>query len=470
MSFFNTTPTGRILNRFAHDLEAVSDTLPMSFYDFLTETVAVIAGLVVCSLTTPMFIFLVLPLTFPYRWIQRRYLPTSRNIRRIYSISRSPIYQLLSESLDGLSTIRAFKSQQRFTEMMIFRVNSCNIAYLNHLYTNRWFDVRLDTVGLLIMVLSAALCVFSKGKVDAAMAGLALTYAMSTAGYLSFCIQDFCVVEVNIVSVERINEYVNCPQEAPYITSTPLPEGWPRFGSVRFESYSTRYRPGLDLVLKNVDISISGGERVGVVGRTGSGKSTLVLALTRLLEASSGRIIIDGLDISLVGLQELRSSITVVPQEPILFATSLRENLDPFLEFSDNEIWRSLERVRMKPWALQLPGKLDAAIAEGGANISVGERQLLCMAKAVLRRAKILLLDEATSSIDTKTDALIQKLLREEFSGSTIICIAHRINTVLDFDKILVMDEGKAVEFGPPDVLRARRNSLFGMLCRKASS
>ncbi|KAI9336822.1 P-loop containing nucleoside triphosphate hydrolase protein [Zopfochytrium polystomum] len=467
MSFFNVTPTGRIINRFSKDLEIVCDTLPVTFYDTLYEAVIVLAGVVVCSLATPFYIFLVLPLAYPYAWLQRHYLPTSRDLRRLHAITRSPIYQLLSETLDGLSTIRAYGAQEQFIQLLVDRVNLNNNAHITNYCTNRWFDVRIDMVGLFAMVISAALCVASKGSIDAAMAGLALTYAMSTAGYLSFCVQDFSMLEVNIVAVERINEYIDCPQEAPRLVSPPPPAGWPSRGALMFENYSTRYRDNLDLVLRDLTLSISPGERVGVVGRTGSGKSTLVLAVTRVLEAAAGRILLDGVDVSQVGIRTLRESVTVVPQEPLLFATSLRENLDPFSEFSDAEIWRALDRVQMGSWASGLEGKLDAMIAEGGTNLSVGERQLLCMAKAVLRSAKVLMLDEATSSVDVKTDELIQRLLREEFADSTIICIAHRINTILGFDRILVVDAGRIVEFDRPAALLGNQDSLFASLCRQ---
>ncbi|KAJ3307559.1 Canalicular multispecific organic anion transporter 2 [Blyttiomyces sp. JEL0837] len=400
MSFFNVTPTGRIINRFSKDIETVCDTLPLSFFDALSEGIQVLAGVIVCSIATPLYILMVLPLVYPYIWLQR------------------------------------------------------------------WFDVRIDTVGLLAMVISAALCVASKGHIDAGMAGMALTYAASTAGFLSFFVQDFCVLEVNVVSVERINQYIHCPREAPRHT-TPPPRNWPEQGKIEFNNYSTRYREGLDYALDDLNIQIRPGERIGIVGRTGSGKSTMVLAITRILEAQKGDIQVDGLNISHIGLRDLRQNLTVVSQEPLLFATTVRENLDPFSQFSDNEIWRSLERVQMKDWAVELPERLDTLISEGGSNLSVGERQLLCMAKAILRHSKILVLDEATSSIDIKTDELIQRILREEFAGSTVLCIAHRINTILDYDRILVLGSGKVVEFDTPTALLGNPNSAFAGLCRQ---
>ncbi|KAJ3193531.1 Multidrug resistance-associated protein 1 [Irineochytrium annulatum] len=483
MSFFNTTPTGRILNRFSKDIETVCDDLPISFLDTLTEGIFVVSGIVVCTIATPLYIIVVLPLLYPYLWLQKYYLGASRDLRRLQATTRSPIYQILGESLDGLPTIRAYGAEEQFIGYLKSRVNLNNNAWETQLSSNRWFDVRIDTVGLLAMVISAALCVASRGKIEPAMAGLAITYAAATAGYLSFSVQDFCLLEVNIVAVERINQYVDCPQEAPSKVSPPPRVEWPEEGRLEFQGYSTRYREGLDLVIKDLTVTVQPKERIGIVGRTGSGKSSLILGLTRIIEPASGSILLDGVDLRSLGLDDVRKNITVIPQEPVLFATSLRENLDPFYEHTDEEVWRSLERSHMKDWASSLPLKLDTPVTEGGGNLSVGERQLLCMAKAVLRRSRVLVLDEviqvmsekcsswyfvkATSSIDIRTDELIQRMLREEFPTSTVLCIAHRINTILDYDRILVMDEGRAMEFETPASLLARPDTLFAKLCRQ---
>ncbi|KAI8612768.1 P-loop containing nucleoside triphosphate hydrolase protein [Chytriomyces sp. MP71] len=474
MSFFDVTPTGRILNRFSKDVDTLCDALPVAVSDTLLELVIVISGIGVCTIATPYYILMVLPLALPYIWLQKRYLGTSRDLRRLHAITRSPIYQLVDECLDGLPTLRAYRMQENFTDRLMRIIDVNNNAWISNLLISRWFDVRIDTVGLLALVISAALCVASKGTVDPALAGLALIYASSTAGYLSFFVQDFCLLEVNIVSVERINEYVDCPQESS-IFAAPVnnersrrspSEGWPSAGTLEFKNYGTSYRPGLDLVLRELNFTVESRERIGIVGRTGSGKSSLVLALTRILEAAEGAIELDGYNISHINLSDLRKHITVVPQEPILFASSIRENLDPFGIYADDLIWSVLEKVRMKAWAKGLPERLEAPISEGGSNLSVGERQLLCMAKALLQKSRILVLDEATSSIDIKTDELIQKILREEFVDSTILCIAHRINTILDYDKILVLEGGVVKEFNTPDALLSNSESVFYKLCR----
>ncbi|ORY41325.1 P-loop containing nucleoside triphosphate hydrolase protein [Rhizoclosmatium globosum] len=467
MSFFDTTPTGRILNRFSADVDTLCDSLPVSFADAMLEIVIIITGFAACTIATPLYVFLILPLSVPYVWLQRRYLGTSRDLRRLTSITRSPIFQLLDESLDGLPTLRSYGVQLAFIDRLISMLDLNNNARITNLCSSRWFDVRIDVVGLLTLFISAALCILSKGHVDPGLAGLALIYASSNAGYLSFFVQDFCLVEVNIVAVERINEYVDCPKEIEGNQTSNPRAGWPTGGNLEFKNYSTRYRPGLDLVLKNLNFSIKAGERVGIVGRTGSGKSSLVLALTRILEAAEGSIELDGVDVSKLELENLRRHITVVPQEPVLFATTIRENLDPFKEFDDGALWNALEKTRMKEWAQNMPEKLDSLISEGGSNLSVGERQLICMARALLQKAAVLVLDEATSSIDIKTDELIQTILREEFTESSLLVVAHRLNTILDSDRILVLDGGRVCEFDSPARLLANPDSVFAGLCKK---
>ncbi|KAJ3118554.1 hypothetical protein HK100_000585 [Physocladia obscura] len=453
--------------RFSKDVDTLCDSLPVSFADAMLEFIIIITGFAACTIATPLYIFMVLPLAYPYIWLQRHYLGTSRDLRRLHSITRSPIYQLLGESLDGLPTLRSYGMQNEFIHRLVTMADLNNNSWITNLYSSRWFDVRIDTVGLMTLFISAALCVVSKGYVDPGLAGLALIYASSNAGYLSFFVQDFCLLEVNIVSVERINEYVDCPKEISGNQEQNEPsDGWPHSGTLDFRKYSTRYRQNLDTVLKDLNFTINSGERVGIVGRTGSGKSSLVLAVTRILERTGGFIALDGFDISRLELKNLREQITVVPQEPVLFASTIRKNLDPFGKYNDRELWLTLEKTRMKEWVQAFPLKLDALISEGGSNLSVGERQLLCMAKALLQKSRILVLDEATSSIDIKTDELIQQILRKEFRNSTILCIAHRINTILDYDRILVLDSGRACEFDTPNALLANPDSLFASLCK----
>ncbi|KAJ3199320.1 Multidrug resistance-associated protein 1 [Entophlyctis luteolus] len=399
MSFFDSTPTGRILNRFSKDVDTLCDSLPVSFSDALLEFVIIITGFAACTIATPLFIFLVFPLAFPYVWLQKHYLGTSRDLRRLHSITRSPIYQLLEECLDGLPTLRSYGVQEAFVDRLVDMVDLNNNAWITNMYSSRWFDVRIDIVGLMSLFISAALCVASKGYVDPRLAGLALIYASANAGYLSFFVQDFCLMEVNIVSVERINEYVDCEQEpSGNAGAHERPLIWPTKGALDFKKYSARYRPGMDLVLRNLDFHVNPGERVGIVGRTGSGKSTLVLGLTRVLESAGGSIELDGIDVATVELQDLRQHITVVPQEPVLFATTVRRNLDPFGRFEDAELWGCLEKVQMKEWALERPMKLDSSISERGGNLSVGDRQLICMARALLHKSRVLVLDEGESS------------------------------------------------------------------------
>lgn len=247
------------------------------------------------------------------------------------------------------------------------------------------------------------------------------------------------------------------------------PPGWPQAGAVAFENYSTRYRPGLDLVVKGINADLHSAEKVGIVGRTGAGKSSLTLALFRMVEPAEGRIVVDGLDISSIGLHDLRASLTIIPQDPVLFSGSLRFNLDPFGRYSDEELWRALELAHLKKFVAQLPDGLQHAVTEGGENISVGQRQLVCLARALLRRSKILVLDEATAAVDLATDALIQETIRREFRDSTVLTIAHRLNTILDYDRVLLLDRGQVREFDSPQRLLADRDSVFSAMAADAN-
>ena len=259
-----------------------------------------------------------------------------------------------------------------------------------------------------------------------------------------------------------MKEYSETPTEAEWRQpGKEPPRGWPSEGKIVFSNYSTRYRPGLDLVLRGIDANIGAHERIGIVGRTGAGKSSITLALFRMIEASEGSISIDGINISELGLHDLRSSITIIPQDPVLFSGSLRFNLDPFLRYNDDEVWRALEYANLKEFAQGFATGLDYEITEGGDNISVGQRQLVCLARALLRKSKVLVLDEATAAVDMNTDSLIQRTIREEFCDSTVLTIAHRLNTIMDYDRIIVLDAGKIKEFDSPEKLMANRRSLF---------
>ncbi|RKO83977.1 P-loop containing nucleoside triphosphate hydrolase protein, partial [Blyttiomyces helicus] len=325
--------------------------------------------------------------------------------------------------------------------------------------------VRLEFIGALIVFGSAlfsVLTILITGEIRASIVGLMLTYSLNVTQTLNWMVRQSCEIETNIVSVERIKEYIDLPQEAPYIISDHRPPAsWPEGGAITFEEYSTRYREGLECVLKDISFSIKPREKIGIVGRTGAGKSSLTLSLFRLIEAVTGKISIDDVDISTLGLFDLRSKLTIIPQDPVLFAGTIRENLDPFGLYDDARVWRALECASLKAHVVKMQDGLGAMVLQGGENFSVGQRQLICLARALLRHTAVLVLDEATAAIDVETDKIIQTTIREEFKDCTILTIAHRINTVMDYDRILVLDRGTVAEFDSPKNLLADKKSRF---------
>ncbi|KAI9207232.1 P-loop containing nucleoside triphosphate hydrolase protein [Polychytrium aggregatum] len=471
-SFFDTTPLGRILNRFSKDQYTVDEVLPRSFQGYLRTLFVVLSVLLINSIGSPLFLAFVIPLGFLYLYFQRFYLSTSRELKRLDSSSRSPIYTHFQETLGGVTSIRAYSQETRFIHTNEDRLDFNQRAYYPSVSSNRWLAVRLECIGSLVVFSSALFSVLSVlvfGTVSASLVGLTLTYAMTVTQTLNWMVRQSCEIESNIVSVERIKEYIDVAREAPYeIPEHQPPASWPRHGAIEFKNYSTRYRPGLDLVLKNLSFNVRPKEKIGIVGRTGAGKSSLTLSLFRIIEASSGTIAIDGIDISAIGLFDLRSKITVIPQDPVLFSGTIRDNLDPFGQFSDDQIWRALESSSLSGHVASLEAKLMSPVLPGGENFSVGQRQLICLARALLRKSSILVLDEATAAIDVETDNTIQKTIRAEFSKCTILTIAHRINTVMDSDRIMVLDRGQIVEFDSPKTLLQNKKSVFYSLAREA--
>ena len=286
---------------------------------------------------------------------------------------------------------------------------------------------------------------------------------------LTWLVRMACDVETNVVAVERLKEYTENKTEAEWeIEETNPSADWPSEGKIQFDNYSTRYREGLDLVLKDISFDVDGGKRVGIVGRTGAGKSSLTLALFRIVEPAGGKIVIDGTDISTLGLHQLRNKITIIPQEPVLFSGTLRMNLDPFEQYADDKLFEALKLAHLDVFVQSLTEGLEHPVAEGGENLSVGQRQLICLARALLRKTKVLVLDEATAAVDLETDELIQKTIQKEFAASTVITIAHRLNTIIDYDKILVLSQGQVTEFDSPKNLLANKQSVFHDMCKEA--
>ncbi|CAJ0610184.1 unnamed protein product [Cylicocyclus nassatus] len=470
MSFFDTTPFGRILNRIGKDIETVDILLPLNVQFFMHCVMQVLSTLVIVMISTPIFGIAVIPLAFLYSLIMRYYIATSRQLKRLESISRSPIYSHLGESIQGASTIRAYRLMERFAKISEQKVDAhVQCRYFGYV-ANRWMSVRLELLGNCVVLFAALFAALTRATTTSGVIGLSVSYALSITTVLNLAVRQISKLETNIVSVERIREYSNTVSEAAWeseIDQRP-PSEWPSKGNIRIENYSSRYRPGLDLVLKSLNATIGPHEKVGIVGRTGAGKSSVTLALFRMVEPAAGRIIIDGIDIARLGLHDLRSHLTIIPQDPVLFSGTLRFNLDPFQTHSDDEIWHALELANLKPFAQSQPSKLDHEITEGGENISVGQRQLVCLARALLRKTRVLILDEATAAVDMGTDALIQRTIRREFSQSTVLTIAHRLNTIMDYDRIIVLHDGRICEFDSPSRLLNNRMSEFYSMAKKA--
>nr|CAH7765033.1 unnamed protein product [Callosobruchus chinensis] len=419
-TFFDVTPVGRILNRFSKDVDTLDNTLPMTLRGWISCFFAVLGTLVVISYTTPLFILVVIPIGILYYFIQRFYVATSRQLKRLESVSRSPIYSHFGETVTGASAIRAYNQQDRFIEESERKVDTNQICYYPSIISNRWLAVRLEMIGNLIIFFAALFSVLG-GDTAAGQVGLSIAYALQITQTLNWLVRMTSDVETNIVAVERIKEYAEAPQEAAWIIpeKTP-PSQWPDQGAVEFKNYAVRYRPGLDLVLKDVSFRIKGGEKVGIVGRTGAGKSSLTLSLFRIIEAAEGQILIDGINISELGLHSLRSRLTIIPQDAVLFSGTLRMNLDPFDKHTDDEVWKALEHAHLKAFVKGLPSMLQHEVTEGGENLSVGQRQLVCLARALLRKTRLLVLDEATAAVDLETDDLIQRTIRTEFKKCTV--------------------------------------------------
>ncbi|CAO3570447.1 unnamed protein product [Mortierella alpina] len=504
MSFFDTTPVGRLVNRFSSDFFNVDEMIPWACHDMFFCGFAVLGSIIVIATTTPLFLALVPPILVVYYYAQNYYIASSRAFKRIESVVKSPMYQHFSETLAGVSTIRALQCKDRFVLDNATRSDQASNAHFVWAVGNRWLNIRLEILGSFIVLAASLFAVLSRTTLSPSMVGMSLSYALNVTQDITWLVQTMCMVQFNMVAVERIDEYSNKNQEAPNFTDVTPPENWPSNGQVTFSNYSTRYRQGMDLVLRNVSFEVKPGEKVGIVGRTGAGKSSLTLALFRIIESANsywakasyngqdmdttlkeksspvadledvhveeygGSIWIDGVDISTIGLEHLRQHLAIIPQDPTLFVGTVRDNLDPFNQGTDTELWEALERAHLKEYISSMPGGLSYEVTQNGDNFSVGQRSLICLARALLRKTKILVLDEATAAVDVETDELIQRTIREEFKDRTILTIAHRIKTVMDSDKILVLEKGRVEEYDAPSVLLKQKQGLFYSLAEQA--
>uniref|UniRef100_A0A1I8JEZ1 ABC-type glutathione-S-conjugate transporter n=1 Tax=Macrostomum lignano TaxID=282301 RepID=A0A1I8JEZ1_9PLAT len=466
MSFFDTTPVGRIVNRFSRDIETIDSLLPQMFRSWISTFFNVVDRHI---LLHPLFMTVIVPLGLLYFFIQRFFICTSRQLKRLESTTRSPIYTHFSETVTGTQTIRAYAVVDAFVTESQRRVDFNQIFYFAGISSNRWLGFHLELCGALAVFAATLFAVLGRDTISGAIVGLSVSYALQVTGALNWMVRMSSDLETNIVSVERLEEYASIATEAEWdVPENRPPPNWPDRGSVSMHDLAVRYRDGLELVLHGLTCDVKPGEKVGIVGRTGAGKSSLTLCLFRIVEAARGRVLIDGEDIRRLGLHQLRSRITILPQDPVIFSGTLRVNLDPFNEKTDSEVWTALELAHLKDFVARLPEGLAYQCGEGGSNLSVGQRQLLCLARTLLRKSKILVLDEATAAVDLETDSLIQQTIRREFKDSTVITIAHRLNTILDSDRVLVLDRGVIKEFENPRTLLQRPNSSFYSMAKDA--
>ncbi|KAG7858302.1 hypothetical protein KL919_003560 [Ogataea angusta] len=491
LRFFDQTPIGRIMNRFSKDIEAIDQELALYAEEFVTYLISCLSTLVVVCAVTPAFFVAGVLILLVYYGVGVLYLELSRDLKRFESITKSPIHQHFSETLVGMTTIRAYGDERRFLKQNFEKIDVNNRPFWYVWVNNRWLAYRSDMIGAFIIFFAAAFAVAYSDKIDAGLAGISLSFSVSFRYTAVWVVRMYAYVEMSMNSVERVQEYIEqTPQEPPkYLPQDPV-NSWPSNGVIDVQDICIRYSPELPRVIDNVSFHVNAGEKIGVVGRTGAGKSTIITSFFRFVDLESGSIKIDGLDISKIGLKSLRKGLTIIPQDPTLFSGTIRSNLDIFGEYGDLQMFEALRRVNLisiedyqrivdrngaavADETAQARGDnvnkfldLDSTVSEGGGNLSQGERQLLCLARSILKMPKILMLDEATASIDYESDAKIQATIREEFSTSTVLTIAHRLKTIIDYDKILLLDHGKVKEYDHPYKLITNKKSDFRKMCQ----
>ncbi|CAH2256577.1 multidrug resistance-associated 7 [Pelobates cultripes] len=465
VTFFDSTPIGRIINRFSSDLYCIDDSLPFILNIFLANVFGLLGMLVVISYGLPWILLALVPLALLYYHIQRFYRYTSRELKRLYTITLSPIYTHFSETLSGLTTIRAMRHTHRFEKECETRLEWNQRCQYAANAAVQWLDIRLQMIGVMVVTAIAVIAIIQHqmNVGDPGLVGLALSYALSITGLLSGFISSFTQTEAMMVSVERAEEYASTLPSEPADSSAEVESDWPSKGCIEFRNVILCYRQDLPNALDGVSFTIHSGEKIGIVGRTGSGKSSIFLALFRMMEINSGVILIDNLPTRPLNLDSLRSRLAIIPQDAFLFSGSVRENLDPMSRHSDVDLHDVLEQCHLRGLVSRIGG-LDADVGDRGKNFSLGQRQLLCLARALLTQAKILCIDEATASVDHQTDKLLQQTIRNRFRERTVLTIAHRLNTILDSDRVLVMHAGKVAELDSPTILCNKKESRFYQL------
>ncbi|KAF9436583.1 hypothetical protein BGZ76_003535 [Entomortierella beljakovae] len=450
------------------DINTIDNTLMGALNSFMIATAGVISIFVLSISFLPWITPVLIPLIFIYIILAAYFQSSNRELKRIDTILRSHLFSYFSEALSGMGTLKAFHPHGVKTAIERNRrnIDRSNKAYYHLTLASRWISARSFAIGYTLNFAAVILIVWTRSVISPATAGLILSYLARLSAEMNWTIQCFTLVENNMNSAERLLHYIdNLEQEPPaeILGRKPVPS-WPDHGHVSFQNVSMRYREGLPLVLNNISFDIPAGYMVGIVGRTGAGKSSLIQALFRLVELESGKITMDGIVTSAIGTADLRSKISIIPQDPVLFQGTLRYNLDPLSRHTEQELWKALETSGLKSYVQQQENGLDLLVSANGENLSVGQRQLVCLSRALLIKTKVVVLDEATASVDHATDSLIQKAIRKDFSGSTVITIAHRLNTVVDYHRILVMDHGQVAEYDTPRSLLSDPNSAFSKM------
>ncbi|KAI1287364.1 ATP-binding cassette sub-family C member 4 [Halotydeus destructor] len=452
MAMFDNNPVGRILNRFARDLGIIDESLPATGFDLNLTLFQSIGIAVIISMVNPWLIIPACLIVIIAAQFRSFYIKTARDIKRYEGLTRSPIYSHVSNTVIGLTTIRASGSEKSFKEKFLGHLNDHSGTWYLYISASRTLGISMDWTCMAYIITAISVIMFYDDALPGGSAGLVLTSALGLTGMFQWGIRQSAEFEAQMTAVERILEYKDLEPEGNLAQEKPAPPSWPKEGRIVYKNVCFTYPGSSKPVLCNLSFEIKSGEKIGVVGRTGAGKSSLLQSLFRMVEPE-GSILIDGLDTKSIVLSDLRKKISIIPQDPILFTGTVRRNIDPFDEKSDHELWTVLQQVQLKDAVNDLPEKLDAPISEGGGNLSVGQRQLICLARAIIRKNRILVLDEATANVDHETDALIQQTIRHQFADCTVLTIAHRLNTIIDSDRVMVLDAGELVEMDEPFLL-----------------
>ncbi|XP_034300532.2 ATP-binding cassette sub-family C member 4-like [Magallana gigas] len=466
--FFDSNPVGRILNRFARDLGLIDSLIPALTSTVIEVSVHLVMTIVITCIINPFLLLPFTPLVIVIYFIRLFSLPTTRNMKRLEAMTQSPIFSHISDTLVGLQSIRALGMSRKFLQDFDRFQDRHTSAFFLFLSANRWYSLRslffLDIYSILVILLSL---VFREMiGLSGGLYGMALNYLLTMASPFEYMMRKTVDLNTQMTSVERIVSYTKLEQEPPKVSNSPPPHSWPKNGEIKLVNVGLQYSSDTDHVLQNVTCFINSREKIGIVGRTGAGKSSLLAALLRLAE-TTGEIYIDDVDVLKIGLHELRNKISVIPQDPILFSGTLRENLDPFEEYTDDQLWMALEQVQLKVKVQSEREGLYMEVSDSGQNLSVGQRQLVCLARAILRQNNILVLDEATANVDHNTDRLIQETIRSRFKNCTVLTVAHRIHTIMDSSRVMVLNQGKLVEFDTPYQLLQKEDGFFRNLVQQ---